>query len=531
MADVAKTVKVVSNSSACGVSLCELTSANIEADSLEIHNTPSNNTDSTDLTLNLPLSDEETSLQELIESELALRKEFIDAQFSPRISNYSDTLEELESTDTIDANQKNCASMKSSPTILSPQNYDETDYKSLDINTQFILAERNHSFQTFTGNDMFFFNTLDDTQINGADPYLKDEQGLGDPFLEEEPNVVDSEIESTQEPYELEICSTSHVDALDDCLHESSESDCVTDSSILKEGIDQITLSTFDPFTTIVDSSKSEPIDNPDVGTPSSECADSDFMCLQADTSNGGGDVNGSGDKFDGGIDPSQNLNEKFGACDYIETISEEGGNTEVAVDGDIPTNEIVSVGVSNSMDEFECGSNGLSQTIDHVVTNVFDTVEIDDYEIPITPEEATSKVIEEPTESKIIIPEIDIIPPDDNEISESELVSNEDLSIASNGPGPGIGLIDASDEDGFENWTTVAEAVAVEEETLQHIPQRSDTLEYVTEELGGTDVVIPVHADDVFPEVCSKNTDSSYSDVSVMLLMLVCINSFNSIR
>jgi hypothetical protein len=526
MADVAKTVKVVSNnSSPCGVSLCELTSANIEADSLEINNTPSNNTDSVDLTLNLPLPDEETSLQELIESELALRKEFIDAQFSPRISNYSDTLEELDSTDTIDTNQKNCASIKSSPTILSPQNCDQTDYKALDINTQFILAERNHSFQTFTGNDMFFFNTLDDTQINGTDPYLKDEQGL-----EEEPNVVDSEIESTQEPDELEICSASHVDAFDECLHESSESDCVTDSSILKDGIDQITLSTFDPFTTIVDSSKSEPIDNPDiVETPSSECADSDFICLQADTSNGGGDVNGKGDKFDGEVDPPQNLNENFGTCDYIETISEEGGNAEVALDGDIYTNEVISVGVSNSMVEFECGSNGLLQAVDHVVTNVFDTVEIDDYEIPITPEEATSTATEKPTESKIIIPEIDIIPPDDNEISESELVSNEDLSIASNGPGPGIEFTDASVEDGFENWTTVAEAVATEEETSQHICQGSDILQYVTEELGGADV-LPVHAD-VVPEVCSKSTDSSYSDVSVLLLTPVCVNSFNIIR
>jgi hypothetical protein len=532
MADVAKTVKVVSNSSACELSLCELTSTNIEEDSLEIRNTPSNNSDSTDLTLTLPLPDEETSLQELIESELALRKEFIDAQFSPRISNYSDTLEEFDGTDTIDVNQKNDAPIKSSPTILSPQNYGETDCDGLDINTQFILAERNHSFQTFTGNDMFFFNTLDDTQINGTDPYQKDEQSLADPFLKGEPNVVDPEIEITHEPNELEICSSSHPDALDECLHESSESDCVTDSSILKDGIDQITLSTFDPFTTIVDSSKSEPIDNPDiVETPSSECADSDFICLQADTSNGGDVINGSGDKFDGGVDPPQNFDGKHGACDYVETMSEEGENAEVVLGGDVPTNDVVNVDVSNSMDEFECGSNGILQTINCVVTNVFDTVEIDDYEIPISPEEATSKVSEEPIQSKVIIPEIDIIPPDDDEISESELVSNEDLSIASNGPGPEVEFTNMSVEDGFENWTTVAEAVAVEEETSQHIPQRSDISQYVTEEVADTHVTVPVHADDVVPEVCSKNTDSSYSDVSVMLLLLVCINSFNIVR
>lgn len=488
MADVAKTVKVVSNNSACGVSLCELTSANVEADSLEIRNSPSNNTDSTDLTLNLPPSDDETSLQELIESELALRKELIDAQFSPRISDYSDTLEEADDTDTIDANQKTCDSIKSSPTILSPRSYDETGRKALDINTQFILAERNHSFQTFTGNDMFFFNTLDDTQINGTDPYLKDDEGLADPFLGEESNAVYSDIESTQEPNELEICSTSHVDDLDECRQESSESD----SSILKD-VDHITLSTFDPFTTIVDSSKSETIDNPDiVETPSSECADSDFICLQVET----------GDKFDTVVEPSQNLNENFGACDCIETISE-----EVVPDGDFRTNYVVSVGLSNSMDEFGCGNN------DHV-TNVFDTLEIDDYEIPVTPEEATAEITEEHGKFKITIPEIDIIPPDDNEISESELVSNEELSISSSGAGPQIELTGPLVEDGFETWETVAEPSG-------RIPERSDSLEYVPEEFGGGTEVANVHADEIVSEVCPKNTDSSYSDVSLML----CVN------
>lgn len=521
MADVAKTVKVVSNSSACGVSLCELTSNNIEADSLDIHNRSSSNTDSTDLTLNLPSPDEETSLQELIESELALRKELIESQFSPRFSSYADTVEEVDSTDTIDAKQIDSSPLKSSPAILSAENCDEADYEALDVNTQFILAERNHSFQTFTGNDMFFFNTLDDTQMNGIDPCLKDEQDLADPFLEEEPNIVYSEIESTQEPNEIETCSMSYPDAVDECLHESSESDCVTDSSVLKDGIDHITLSTFDPFTTIVDSSKSEPIDNPDiVETPSSECADSDFICIQADVNNDGDLLNGSGSKSDGGVDSSQNLDETLGACDYVETMPE-----EVILDEDIPTNEVVSVNVSNSMEEFECGNNDLLQSVGRVVTNVFDTVEIDDDEIPVTPEEATSKVIEESVNYKVIIPEIDIIPPDDNEISESELVSNEELSIASDAPGPEIALPDGLAEDGFTNWTTVAEALETEEETPQ-IPE-------IPEESGGADTdVVPVHADDVVPEVCSpKNTDSSYSDVSVKLLMLVCINSLNIIR
>jgi hypothetical protein len=532
MADVAKTVKVVSNNSASGVSVCELTSTNIEADSLEIHSTPSNNTDSADLTLNLPSPDEGSSLQELIESELALRKELMESQFCPRISNYLDTVEEDGSADTIDVNQKNSSSMKSSPAVLSPHNYDETDYEAFDINTQFILAERNHSFQTFTGNDMFFFNTLDDTQINGTDPYLKDEQDLADPFLEEEPNIVNSEIESTQKQNEIEICSASHQDAFNECLHESFESDCVTDSSVLKDGIDHITLSTFDPFSTIVDSSKSEPIDNPDiVGTPSSECADSDFICLQGDASNGGDVLNVNGDKFDGKVDPSQNLDENCSTCDYVETITEEGGNIEVLQDEHIPTNVIVSVDVSNSMEEFVCGSNNLSQTVDHVVTNVFDTVEIDDDEIPVTPEEATPEVIEEPVKSKVIIPEIDIIPPDDNDISESELVSNEELSLASNEPGQEIELTNASVEDGFENWTTVAEAIEIEMETSQHISHRSDIPADVTDEAGGADVSVPVHADYVVAEVCSKSTDSSFSDVSVKLSMLFCMNSLNIIK
>jgi hypothetical protein len=299
----------------------------------------------------------------------------------------------------------------------------------------------------------------------------------------------------------------------------------------LTDGIDQITLSTFDPFTTIVDSSKSEPIDNPDiVETPSSECADSDFICLQADVSNGGDLLNETGSKSDGGVDPSQNLDETFGACDYVETMPEEGGNIEVLLlDEDIPTNEIASVNVSNSMEECDCGSGDLLQSVGRVVTNVFDTVEIDDDDIPITPEEATSKLIKESIEYKGIIPEIDVIPPDDNEISESELVSNEELSIASDGAGPEIELTNASAEDGFENWTTVAEALKTEEETAQHIPQISE----IPEEAGGADVdEVPVHADDVVAEVCSpNNTDSSYSDVSVKLLMLLCINSFNIIR
>ncbi|PNF21126.1 hypothetical protein B7P43_G05074 [Cryptotermes secundus] len=501
MADVAKTVKVVSNSSACGVSLCELTSNNIEADSLDIHNRSSSNPDSTDLTLNLPSPDEETSLQELIESELALRKELIESQFSPRFSSYADTVGEVDGTDAIGVKQIDSSPVKSSPTILFAENCDEADYEALDVNTQFILAERNHSFQTFTGNDMFFFNTLDDTQMNGIDPCLKDEQDLADPFLEEEPNIVESEIESTQEPNEIETCSISYPEAVDECLHESSESDCVTDSSVLKDGIDQITLSTFDPFTTIVDSSKSEPIDNPDiVETPSSECADSDFICIQADISNDDL-INGTGSKSVGGVHPSQNLDESLGACDYVETMPE-----EVLLDEGIPTNDVVSVNVSNSMEEFECGSNGLLQSVGRVVTNVFDTVDIDDDEIPVTPEEATSKVMEESVNYKVIIPEIDIIPPDDNEISESELVSNEELSIASDGHGPEVELTNGLAEDEFANWTTVAEALETEEETRQ--------ISEIPEDLGPADTDVHVHADDIVPEVCSpKNTDSSYSD------------------
>jgi hypothetical protein len=445
----------------------------------------------------------------------------MESQFSPRISDYADTVEGLDSTDTVDVKQINSSPMKSSPTILSAENCDE----ALDVNTQFILAERNHSFQSFTGNDMFFFNTLDDTQMNGTDPCLKDEQDLADPFLENEPNIVDSEIENTEEPNEIETCSMSYPDAVDECLHESSESDCVTDSSVMKDGIDQITLSTFDPFTTIVDSSKSEPIDNPDiVETPSSECADSDFICLQADVSNGGDLLNETGSKSD----PSQNLDETFGACDFVETMPEEGGNIEVHIlDEDVPTNDIASVNVSNSMEECDCGSSDLLQSVGRVVTNVFDTVEIDDDDIPITPEEATSDLIKESVEYKGIIPEIDVIPPDDNEISESELVSNEELSIASDVAGPEIELTNTSADHGFENWTTVAEALETEEETAQHIPQISE----IPEEAGGADVDVPVHADDVVAEVCPNNTDSSYSDVSVKLLMLLCINSFNIIR
>jgi len=99
MADVAKTVKVVSNSScACGVSLCELTTHRTAPESLDVLNTTPNNTDVLELTLNLPFPVEEISLQELIESEIALSKELIESQFLPRISDYTDTVDELGSS-------------------------------------------------------------------------------------------------------------------------------------------------------------------------------------------------------------------------------------------------------------------------------------------------------------------------------------------------------------------------------------------------------------------------------------------------
>jgi hypothetical protein len=505
MADVAKTVKVVSNSSACGVSLCELTSNSAEPDSLEIVNTTPSNSDVSELTLNLPSAEEETSLQELIESELALRKELIESQFSPRISDYADTVDEFDVGDTAEVKETDQWSVIRSPKIVSPQEYPESDYETLDINTQFILAERNHSFQTFTGNDTFFFHTLDDTQINGTDPCFKDEQGLTDSYLEGECDVVDTETENTQEPSEIEVCSTSPQDAVDDCLHASSESDSATDSSILKDGIDHITLSGFDPFTTIVDSSKSEPIDNPDVvDTPSSECADSDFVCLQTE-------ANGD-DKFGEGVHPSQDVD----PCDC--TTYDEETNVEGLPNDDIPTNDVISVNTRNSMGEFEFGSDDFTQTVGHFVTNVLQTVEIDDDDIPLMPEEAASKTIEEAAKPHLTVPLIDIIPPDDNDISESDLVSNEDVSLASN---PDVELTNtASLEDRVEEWTA---AGGTEVGTSEDSPQITD----VPDSNVG---VIPVHvADDAdeVPDVCSKSTDSSScSDVSVQLLLLVCMNS-----
>jgi len=512
MADVAKTVKVVSNSSACGVSLCELTSHSAAPDSLDILNTTPSNTDVSELTLNLPSPEEETSLQELIESELALRKELIDSQFSPRISDYTDTVDEFDSGDTAEVSEIDRWSVKCSPKIVSPQDYGESEYETLDINTQFILAERNHSFQTFTGNDTFFFHTLDDTQINGTDPYLKDEQGLTDSYLEEECNVVDTETENTQGPSEIEVCSTPHQDAVGGCLHASSESDSATDSSMLKDGIDQVTLSAFDPFTTIVDSSKSEPIDNPDVvDTPSSECADSDFLCMQGEAS--------GGDKFDEGVNPSQNM----GPCD-VEACGE-GGNVECLLDDDIPTNDVLSVNARNSMGDFECGSDDFTKTVGHFVTNVFQTVEIDDDEIPLTPEEAASKVIEEAAKPHLTVPQIDVIPPDDNDVSESELVSNEDISVASN---PDVELTNnASFEEGVERCTAAGEPYETELKTSEDPPQIAD-VQFHNVGVSAVHAATDGAADEV-PDVCSKSTDSSScSDVSVQLLLLVCMNSCN---
>jgi len=508
MADVAKTVKVVSNSSACGVSLCELTSHSAAPDAIDILNPTPNNTDVSELTLNLPSPEEETSLQELIESELALRKELIESQFSPRISDYTDTVDEFQSGDATEVAETDRWSVKCSPKIVSPQDYGESEYETLDINTQFILAERNHSFQTFTGNDTFFFHTLDDTQINGTDPYLKDEQGLTDTYLEEECNVVDSETENTQGPSEIEVCSTSPQDAVDECLQESSESD----SSILKDGIDQVTISAFDPFTTIVDSSKSEPIDNPDiVDTPSSECADSDFVCLQGEAS--------GGEKFGEGDNPSRNV----GPSDYVETFGE-GANVECLLDDDIPTNDVVSVNTRNSMGEFECGSDDFTQTLGHFVTNVFQTVEIDDDEIPLTPEESASKPIEEATKPHLTVPQIDIIPPDDNDASDSEPVSNEEISMASSPDGELTN--NASFEDGGERDTAAGETCGTELKTSEDPPQIAEVPD---SNVGVNAVHVATDAADEAPDVCSKSTDSSsYSDVSVQLLLLVCMNLCN---
>ncbi|XP_063234309.1 uncharacterized protein LOC134537607 isoform X29 [Bacillus rossius redtenbacheri] len=78
--------------------------------------------------LSLP-EQEDQSLQDLIESELALR-----------IAQSEDLDEDSEASE-----------------------------EDGDVNTRFILAERNHSFQTFTGNDTFFFSTLEDTPPSNGD--------------------------------------------------------------------------------------------------------------------------------------------------------------------------------------------------------------------------------------------------------------------------------------------------------------------------------------------------------------------------
>ena len=243
---------------------------------------------------------------------------------------------------------------------------------------------------------------------------------------------------------------------------------------------------------------------------------------MQADNANRGDILNGSSEKFDGGVDASQNLDENFGGIDYIEDVPEDEGNVAFFTDKSVPTNQIVSVDVNNSMEEFECGTNDLVQTVGHVViTNVFDTVEIDDDELPLSsPEEGDPKEVEAPCQ--VIIPEIDIIPPDDNEISESELVSNEELSLASNGPGPDTDLVSAMADNGFDTWTTFEEAV----EESQQMDKTSEVLEDLKEEVGGDDdddaaAISPVHDIDVpeILEVASPNsTDTSFSEVSVLL-------------
>nr|CAD7459977.1 unnamed protein product [Timema tahoe] len=330
--------------------------------------------------LSLPHEDDDTSLQDLIDSELALR-----------------------------------IARSPSPPVRG------------DVNTRFILEERNHSFQSYTGNDTFFFSTLEDSPPNNG-------ATAGATSPEEFPPSPPR------------------------CLPQS--------------------LAAFDPFTTTID-------------TESSPSADSELVCLAGELASpldpppGGvlldfseGDLPDDIGPYQTDTNPSRVV-ENGTLLDLSEGISQElvgAFPEEVADDFLDPFGSSYREG-SVTPDERQQGVDLLDEcSLPDLVSPASSPTNLDDDAAGIVNNSMSSDDVNNPSSvveccvvapnirspGAVLIPEIDVIPPDDDDQVDEDL----DMYVSS-----GYGVAD--DAEGDENeWTTVAEAVGSPEEETPPMQQ-----------------------------------------------------------
>nr|CAD7255944.1 unnamed protein product [Timema shepardi] len=329
--------------------------------------------------LSLPHEDDDTSLQDLIDSELALR-----------------------------------IARSPSPPARG------------DVNTMFILEERNHSFQTYTGNDTFFFSTLEDSPPSNG-------EAAGAASPEEFPP------------------SPPGSDSSPRCLPQ--------------------TLAAFDPFTTTID-------------TESSPSADSELVCMAGELASpldpppGGvlldfseGDLPDDIGPYQTDTNPSRVV-ENGTLLDMSEGTPQELVGSfpeEVADDFLDPFGSSYREG-SVTPDERQQGVDFLDEcSLPDLVSPASSPTNLDDDAAGVVNNSMSSDDVNNPSSvveccvvtpnvrnpGAVLIPEIDVIPPDDDDQVDEDL----DMYVSS-----GYGVAD--DAEGDENeWTTVAEAVGSPEE------------------------------------------------------------------
>nr|CAD7397030.1 unnamed protein product [Timema poppensis] len=329
--------------------------------------------------LSLPHEDDDTSLQDLIDSELALR-----------------------------------IARSPSPPARG------------DVNTRFILEERNHSFQTYTGNDTFFFSTLEDSPPSNG-------EAAGAASPEEFPP------------------SPPGSDSSPRCLPQS--------------------LAAFDPFTTTID-------------TESSPSADSELVCMAGELASplepppGGvlldfseGDLPDDIGPYQTDTNPSRVV-ENGTLLDLSEGTPQElvgAFPEEVADDFLDPFGSSYREG-SVTPDERQQGVDFLDEcSLPDLVSPASSPTNLDDDAAGVVNNSMSSDDVNNPSSvveccvvtpnvrspGAVLIPEIDVIPPDDDDQVDEDL----DMYVSS-----GYGVAD--DAEGDENeWTTVAEAVGSPEE------------------------------------------------------------------
>lgn len=165
MAGIAKAVQLVSNSNGVqdSVAVCDIISLCDSANNIETSEKDNVCSSETlaDISFQLPSGDEGSSLQDLIDSELALR-----------ISNKVDdeTYETDKDDDCYDNSYRLATSPK--PEIRVTPDSDTENGDFFDINTQFILSERSHCLKNMPGNGSHFFTTItddDDIDLDNCD--------------------------------------------------------------------------------------------------------------------------------------------------------------------------------------------------------------------------------------------------------------------------------------------------------------------------------------------------------------------------